>query len=274
MLKSVIKVVREQLEYRDLIIRMAIFETKGMYQLHYLGSIWQFLNPVIQISIYWFVFGLGIRGGQPVSTSVGEIPFFLWMLMGLIPWFFISPSLIQGSNSVYQKINLVSKMNFPVSILPTIRIVSNSVQFFVLIVLLIIVLLIYGFTPTLYIIQLLYYIFCAFAFLFAFTILSSTISTLVRDYQTLLQAMTRMLLYLSPILWDPNGAHVPDWVGKILQLNPIYYIIEGFRDSFLARQWFFEDSIYLLYFWALTITMLVVGTEVHLKFRKSFIDYL
>ncbi|WP_087973584.1 ABC transporter permease [Oceanobacillus rekensis] len=274
MFNSVRQVIKEQIEHRDLILRMSIFEVKGMYQLHYLGSMWQFINPIIQISIYWFVFGLGIRGGQPVSTSVGDIPFFLWMLMGLIPWFFINPSIIQGSNSVYQRINVVSKMKFPVSLLPTIKITSNSFQFFILMVLLLIVLMIYGFFPTIYMIQLIYYIVCMFAFLFAFTLLSSTIATLVRDYQSLLQSLVRMVLYLSPILWNPAAAGVPEWFTNILKLNPVFYIIEGFRDSFLARQWFFEDPVYLCYFWSLTLTLLIIGSRVHLKFRKNFMDYL
>lgn len=274
MFNSVRQVVKEQLDHKDLIFRMASFDIKGMYQLHYLGSLWQVINPAIQVSIYWFVFGLGIRGGEPVQTSTGEIPFFLWMLMGLIPWFFISPSIIQGSNSVYQKVNMVSKMNFPVSLLPTIRIIGNSLQFFILMTLLMIVLFFYGFTLTIYFIQIIYYIISMFAFLFAFALLSSTISTLIRDYQMLLQSMVRMILYLSPILWDPAGGRVPDWMADVLQLNPIYYIIEGFRDSFLGRGWFFEDPLYLIYFWTLTLTILVIGSSVHLKFRKNFVDYL
>ncbi|MCM3742052.1 ABC transporter permease [Oceanobacillus luteolus] len=274
MFKSVWQVIKEQLDHRDLIFRMASFDIKGMYQKHYLGSLWQFINPAIQVSIYWFVFGLGIRGGQPVETSAGPIPFFLWMLMGLIPWFFISPSIIQGSNSVYQKVNMVSKMNFPVSLLPTIKIIGNSLQFFILMILLMIVLFIYGFTPTIYFVQIVYYIFAMFAFLFAFTLLSSTISTLVRDYQMLLQSMVRMILYLSPILWDPNAGRVPEWVANILQLNPIFYIIEGFRDSFLGREWFFEDPLYFFYFWMFTLTILVIGSRAHLQFRKNFVDYL
>ena len=274
MFKTVRQVVKEQFEHRELIFRMASFDIKGMYQLHYLGSMWQFINPAIQVSIYWFVFGLGIRGGEPVVTSTGEVPFFLWMLMGLIPWFFINPSIIQGSNSVYQKVNLVSKMNFPVSLLPTIKIVSNSLQFFTLMGLLFVVLIIYGFHPTIYIVQLIYYFFSMIAFLFAFTLLSSTISTLVRDYQAFLQSMTRMLMYLSPILWDPSSGGMPSWIADVLQLNPIYYIIEGFRDSFLGRQWFFEDPLNMLYFWMLTLTLLVIGSRVHLQFRKNFVDYL
>lgn len=274
MFSSIKQVLKEQIKFRDLIFRIAIFDIKGQYQIHYLGVLWQFINPVIQISIYWFVFGIGLRGGAPVQTAVGEIPFFLWMLMGLIPWFFINPSIVQGSNSVHQRVNLVSKMNFPVSILPTIRIVGSSFHFIILIILLFLVLLIYGFKPSIYLLQIPYYFLALYMFLFSFALFSSTIATLVRDYQMLLQSMMRMLLYLSPILWDPKGDRVPEWVANILQLNPIYYIIEGFRDSFLSQKWFFEDPIYFCYFWILTFTLLAFGSRIHLRFRKNFIDYL
>src|SRR5690554_2361531 len=117
MFNNIKQILKEQIDYRHLVFRIAQFENRGMYQTHYLGSLWQFLSPAIQVAIYWFVFGT-IRGGAPVDGT----PFFLWLLIGLIPWFFISPTLIQGSNSVHQKVTLVSQMKFPVSLLPSIRI--------------------------------------------------------------------------------------------------------------------------------------------------------
>lgn len=217
------------------------------------------------------MFGIGLRGGRPID---GDTPFLVWLLCGLIPWFFISPTMTQGSNSIYQKVNLVSKMNFPVSLLPTIRIIGNSFQFVVLLGILFVLLLIYGIYPTAFILQLPYYLLCLYVFLFSFSILSSTIATLIRDYQTLLQSMMRMFLYLSPILWDPKAENVPEWLTYLLKLNPFYYIIEGIRLSFLGGTWFYEDPIYMLYFWVLTFVILYFGTLVHFRFRKSFVDYL
>lgn len=271
MFKPIRDVIKEQIEYRDLIFRMARFETKGMYQIHYLGTLWQFLSPAIQVAIYYIVFGIGLRGGGTIDD---DVPFLVWLLCGLIPWFFISPTIVQGSNSVYQKVNMVSKMKFPVSLLPTIRIVGNSFQFMVLLGILFIIILFHGIYPSVYILQLPYYLIALYLFLFSFTLLSSTISTLVRDYQSLLQSMIRMLLYLSPILWNPEGELVPDWLADILKLNPFYYIIQGIRNSFLGGSWFFEDIIYTLYFWSFTFVLLYFGAKIHYRFRKDFVDYL
>lgn len=271
MFNSIRQVLKEQFEYRALIFRMAIFENKGMYQGHYLGSLWQFISPALQIAIYWIVFGIGLRSARTIDA---DIPFILWLLIGLIPWFFIAPTVIQGSNSVHQKVTLVSKMNFPVSLLPTIKIVGNSIQFVILLSIMFALLLIYGADFTVYFIQFPYYLLCLYCFLFSFLILSSTISVLIRDYQQLLQSVMRMLLYLSPILWNPESENVPDFLSNILKLNPFYYIIEGFRTSIIGNEWFFEDVTYTLYFWVLTLTLLLFGTIIHMKFRKSFVDYL
>src|SRR5690606_9801526 len=170
-------------------------------------------------------------------------------------------------------------MDFPVSLLPTIRIISNSYQFVIMMGILIVVTLLYGQWPTLQILQLIYYVFCMYVFLFAFALFSSTISTLVRDFQLLLQSLMRMLFYLTPVLWDTSlliekFESVGELIVNIMRLNALYYIIEGFRDSFLGRGWFFEDPVYMAYFWLFTFALLYIGSKLHLKFRRNFMDYM
>lgn len=262
------RILKEQSSNFHLILRLARYDMKGKYQLHYLGAVWQFLTPVIQVLLYWLVFGIGIRGGAPVHG----VPFFAWLMVGLIPWFFISPSILQGSNSVYARVSLVSKMKFPVSILPTVTIISNSFQLIVMLVVLAFIFIVYGINPGLHILQLPYYLVSLFVFLFAVTLLGSTISTIVRDFQQALQAIMRMMVYLLPILWDQS--RLPYVFQTVLKLNPIYYLIEGFRNSFLGYAWFYDDWIYTLYFWVVTLLILLVGSVLHIKFRKKFIDYL
>jgi teichoic acid transport system permease protein len=267
-MRFVFQIMKEQLVNLNLIFRLAVYEVKSKYQMHYLGVLWQFLNPTIQVLIFWFVFGLGIRGGNPV----GELPYFLWLIVGLIPWFFISPAIIQGSNSVYAKVNLVSKMKFPVSVLPSIVILSNAFQFFIMLIVLGVILVLYGINPGVYLLQLPYYIFCLFAFLYSFTLFSSTISTIIRDYQIVLQSIMRMMLYLTPILWETG--QLPHLLESVLKLNPMYYLIEGYRNMFLGREWFYEDYVYTSYFWISTLFLLFIGSLIHVKFRNKFVDYL
>jgi len=275
-MKALLRVLKEQFLSLPLIIRLAAYETKSKYQMNYLGVLWQFLNPLIQMLAYWFVFGIGIRKSSEVVTGVGEVPFIIWMLAGLIPWFFISPTILDGSNSVYKRINMVAKMNFPISSLPSVAIAANLFSYFVMIVVYVIGLLGFGIYPNLHCLEYIYYLFCMIVFMFAFSLFNSTISVLVRDYQFLLQSATRLMFFLLPIFWDIStqlGDKHPTMLS-VIKLNPLFYIIDGFRNSFFGGDWFFEDVTYTLYFWALTLLILTVGSILHMKFRDKFVDFL
>ena len=267
-MRSVLAILQDQVTHLPLIFRLAIYEIKSKYQMHYLGILWQFLNPFMQVCVYWFVFGIGLRGGAPV----GDTPFLIYLLTGLIPWMFISPTIIQGSNSIYSKVNMVSKMRFPVSILPSITIVSNTFNFLIMLVILVIITFFYKIEFGIQLLQLPYYLICMYAFIFAFTIFSSTISALVRDFQLLVQSVMRLFLFLTPIFW--NIDNFSEKYRSLIDLNPFAYIVTGFRDSILSGGWFYEDWRQMFYFWSLTLLILFIGCIVHNNFKNKFVDYL
>ena len=154
-MKNVMLIIKEQIDNVGIIRRVSKYEEKATYQSHYLGLMWQFLNPLIQIGIYYLVFGLGVNGGR----NVEGVPFIVWMLIGIIVWFFVNSSLLGGSNSIYNKVGMVSKMKFPVSVLPSINMASNIVSYWWMMVILIVVMFIFGVYPTVYWIQYIYYIY-------------------------------------------------------------------------------------------------------------------
>ena len=264
----IFQIMKEQTSNLQLIFRLSRYEVKSKYLMHYLGVLWEFLNPTIQLLVYWLVIGIGIRGGGDIAGT----PYIVWLLTGIIPWFFISRSITQGSNSVFKKVSLVSKMKFPVSVLPTITILSGLFIFVVMLVVLFIILLLNNVTFDMHLIQLPYYIISMCVFLFAITLLFSTISVIVRDFQALLQQGIRVLFYLSPILWDPST--FPYIVQNLLKLNTIYYLVDGFRSSVLGFSWFYQDITYTIYFWSFTLLILLIGSAIHLKLRNRFVDYI
>jgi teichoic acid transport system permease protein len=236
--------------------------------MHYLGGLWQFLNPASQLITYWLVFGIGLKG----SSTLGDYPFFIWLISGLIPWFFINSVILEGSMSVLTQVNIVSRMKFPMSVLPSIKLVSNSFAFIIMLVLLFATLMIYNINAGKYYLQLPYYLFACYIFLFALTLLFSTITVLIRDFQQVLHSIMRMLFFFAPIIWDPTT--FSPVFNTVLKLNPIYYLIEGFRATFLGEAWFYEDHIYTIYFWSVTLLLLIVGCILHVSMRKKFVDYV
>ncbi|MCF1684853.1 ABC transporter permease [Tetragenococcus halophilus] len=269
-MKEIITVIKEQFTHLGMILRMSRYEDKADYQSHYLGLAWQILNPAIQVGIYYLIFGVGLRQGQ----EVGEVPFILWMLIGVTVWFYVNKSILGASNSIFKQISLVSKMKFPVSILPTINIVSNLSSYFPMVAIVIATVLSFGITPTIYWIQYIYYFVCLISFLFAFGLLNATITILIRDYHIFLQSIIRLFFYVSGAIVNFENSGLPEYAVNILRLNPIYYIIDGFRDTFLSQEWFFEKATYTLVFWGIVFILLILGSHLHMKFRAKFVDYI
>ena len=86
---------------------------------HIFGVIWGFIQPLVTIAVYWFVFQVGFRSGD-----VGDKPFVLWFIAGIIPWFFFSEALSSTTNVFLEYSYLVKKVVFKIEILPVVKIVS------------------------------------------------------------------------------------------------------------------------------------------------------
>ena len=266
-------VLIEQIKNFGTISRISKYEERATYQSHYLGLVWQFLNPAIQVGIYYIVFGIGVNRGRLMEGT----PYIIWMLIGIIAWFFINNSLLGGSNSIYSKVGMVSKMKFPVSILPTVNMFSNFVSYRAMMGVLLISMFVFNVNPSIYWLQYFYHFICMIAFLFSFGILNSTITVLVRDYHIMLQSVLRLLFYLSGAIWNFQTLIQGEsnrWVVRVLELNPIYYIIDGFRDSFLSKSWFWEKGSQTMFFWLVILLVMIVGSHLHMKFRARFIDFI
>ena len=268
-MKSAKMIITEQIKNFHLIIRLSLYELKSNNNSNYLGMLWEIINPMIQIGIYWFVFGYGIRGGE----GIDGVEFLPWMLSGITVWFFVSQAIIQGSRSIFSRIRIISKMNFPMSVIPTYVITSKFHLHLILVGVIMIILSFYGYFINIYILQLPYFMFATFALLFSISLITSTLATIVRDVQMIVQAVVRMLLYLTPILWTIE--RLPDFIQIFMKINPFYYIVEGYRSALLGTDWFLIEHIeYTLYFWILVSVLFLFGSILHVKFRRHFVDYL
>lgn len=262
-------IVSEQIKSFYLIRRLSLYELKSSNNNNYLGMLWELLNPGIQIAIYWFVFGYGIRAGEKVDG----VPFFQWMLAGIILWFFVLPSITQGSKSIYTRIKMISKMSFPMSVIPTYVIFSKLYPHLLLIVISTVIFQFTGYPISIYFLQLPYFLISTIIFLVAISLVTSTLSTIVRDVQMIVQSIMRIMLYLTPILWATFS--LPEWVQSLMKINPLYYLIEGYRAAFLGKGWYaIENLQYTLYFWVVVLIILFIGSMLHIKFRRRFIDFI
>lgn len=272
-MKSVITVLKEQINNFYLIRRLSLYELKSKNKNNYLGMTWEIINPTVQVLIYWFVFS-SIRQRGDIEVVPGmEVPFINWLLGGFVIWIFFYQSTIQGSSSIYSRLRILSKMNFPMSVIPNMVIFSQLYIHLIMLTITVVIFQLAGFFVNIYYLQLIYFIFAAFCLIFSISLIMSTLSTMIRDVHMFLNATLRMLLYLSPILWQLTILNDP--LPTILKLNPLYYLIEGYRAALFGLEWYFiEHWQYSLYFWGVVIVLFFIGSILHVKFRRHFIDYL
>ncbi|MEG0593460.1 MAG: ABC transporter permease [Coprobacillus sp.] len=274
MFKSMKYVLQENFTNLFRIYSIAKYELLGDMRDSKLGLFWNFAHPFIQVLTYWFAFGIVFNRSAVTAYGV-KVPFIFWMLGGMVVWFFISPCITDGCNAIFSKVNVITKMKFPVSVLPATVVLKELFNHLCILFILILVLFIGGYYPNLYWFELIYYLFCAVVFSVALSMTTSVLNMLARDTRKLVLASMRLLLYLTPILWSIDSLkHMPAFVGVIMKANPIYYIVQGYRDVFFYNKGIFFYSHSMIAFWVITIVLFAFGSYMMYKFKRKFIDMI
>jgi ABC-type polysaccharide/polyol phosphate export permease len=157
-----------------------------------------------------------------------------------------------------------------VAILPIVTILSNLIVQLIVLALCIVVLLIHHIYPSLYWFQVLYYLFALSVLLISAGWLTSSIYLFFPDIKNILSIFTRIMFFVTPIFWKMEG--LPASSQFVLKLNPIYYIVNGYRDSLLNHRAFWESPLVTIYFWSVCLVFLVAGVAVFKKLRPHFAD--
>ena len=156
MLKSIRYVLKENFTNLFRIYSIAKYELLSDMRDSKLGVFWNFANPAIQIITYYFVFGIVAK-----RNAVDGIPFIQWMLAGMVVWFFISPCITQGANAIFSKVNVITKMKFPVSVLPATVILKELFNHACIMILMIVFFILQGIYPSIHWLGIIYYCFAA-----------------------------------------------------------------------------------------------------------------
>lgn len=142
---------KEIVENRKLIISLAKNDFKAKFAGSYFGIIWAFVQPVVTIVVYWFVFDKALNSGTQITKEGIEAPFALWLTAGMVPWFYFSEVLSAGSNALVEYNYLVKKVVFKISALPFVKVLSSIFVHVFFVVFMIILSACYGFTVCIYI---------------------------------------------------------------------------------------------------------------------------
>lgn len=258
---------------RMLILDLANKDFKGRYAASYLGTIWAFVQPIVTILIYVFVFQVGMKATPPDTAK--NIPYSLWLTVGIVPWFFFQDALMSATNSLMEFSYLVKKIVFKISVLPIVKIISAFYVHIFFVFLLFVLSCLFGFLPHIYMLQAVYYTIAATVLILGLSYITASTVVFFRDLSQIISVILQFGMWLTPIMWTMDTMGIEnEWVQRLFKLNPVYYIVNGYRDSFINQVWFWEHKGWTVYFWVVTLLICGLGTVTFKKLEKHFADVL
>ena len=268
-MSTFIEILKDHWQYRQQIFKLSISDLKKTYRGAALGWAWAIIKPAVTIFVYWFAFEIGLRAGKDVNG----FPFFLWLIAGLIPWFYMNNMITSGTDSIRKYSYLVTKMKFPISTIPTFVSISKFIVHILLITITIGIFVLMGRMPTIYMLQLPFYMLLNLIFFTVFSLLSGLLASMSKDFANLVKSFVTAIFWLSGIVWNINTISIP-WLKSLLMVNPVTFLVEGYRNCFIHQTWFWEQPKRLMYFAVITLVMLILAVWTYKRLRKEIPDVL
>ena len=253
---------------RSILYELAKRDFQRQYMGSYLGFVWVFLQPLLFIGVLYLVFTMGFKS----ASSSDGVPFVVYLIVGMIAWFYIAENLTAGAAVIRQHAFLLKKVDFRLSMLPIVKLMSSSIAHFFFILLAILVAMMNGIYPSIYTFQLIYYFFAMVLLLLGIGWLTSSSNVFIPDVAKAISVIVTFGFWLTPIFWDLSK--IPDQYQWIVRLNPAVYIVEGYRDSIINHVWFWEKPYDTLYYWIFTAIMLLSGIKVFKKLKPHFAEVI
>lgn len=267
MIKSLYYFLRLIYLQRGLILSMAKREVRSRYIGSLLGFIWTFVQPIALICIFWVVFSLGFRV-QPMKDA----PFVVWLTAGMAGWFVFSDIVLGSASCVIGNAHLVKKVVFHAHVLPVIKVVSCTITHLIFLSVLLSLIFFQKMPFSLYYLQVTYYFGCMCILALGIGWFVSALNVFFRDVGQIVAVFIQIGFWATPIFWDIQM--MPAALHPFIKLNPMFYIVQGYRESFIYFQPFWHHPIQTAYFWILTLSIFSSGALVFKKLKPHFADVL
>lgn len=264
---ELVKFFEDIVDNRQLLFSLAKNDFKSKYSGSFFGILWAFAQPLVTIFVFWFVFEVGFK-----SMPIQGYPFILWFICGYLPWVYFSDSLISSSSCLYEYSYLVKKVRFHISLLPLVKVISASFVHLFFLGFLIATFLLSGMKPMWYYFQVIYYFFALCFLIVGISWIASSVSAFFKDMSQIINIILQIGFWILPIFW--NELKVTPTIQFILKINPMFYIIRGYRDCFIDMIPFWHRPYTTTFFWIEAVTIFIAGALIYRRLRPHFADVL
>jgi ABC-2 type transport system permease protein len=255
--------LKEIYAYREMIFSLVRRDLKGRYKGSALGFLWTFINPLLQLIVYTFVFSVVMRSGIE--------DYYLFLFVALIPWIFFSTCITGGSTCIWAQQDMVKKIYFPREVLPIAYTTSQFINMLLSFLVVFLVLLLSGKGISLSALP--YLIPCAlleYMLALGVAFIVSAVTVYLRDMEYVLGILSMALQFLTPVMYSTEM--VPENLRPIYQLNPMTPIINAYRDILYYKK--IPEMSTMLSGFGLSVILLVVGFFVFNRLQRHFAENL
>lgn len=252
---------------REILWLLSKNDLKAKFASSLLGVFWAFVQPLVTILVFWFVFQMGFK-----NPPVEGVPFMVWFVPAYLAWSFFSEVLSTSAGSMREYAYLLKKVEFRVSIIPLVKIISSSIVHVAFIGLIFIINFCYKIPFTFYNVQVVYYFACTIYLLVGLGWFLSSIAVFIKDTVNLVNVFVQIGFWLTPILWAPEN--MTPRIQNFLKLNPMFYICQGYRETFITNILFWTHYWQTVYFWCTSTLLFVIGALIFKRLRPHFVDML
>lgn len=266
---------REHRGFGKQIFMLAKNELIKNYKGAIIGPFWAVMKPLFQLFVYWFAFSVGLRGGA--DRAEHGVTFFVFIMVGFLPWTFMSDTISKGSKCIRQNKQFVNKISFPVSAIMTYTTLAKFYVQIFLFSLVYLYLAISGHGVSIYNIQIILYMALMFIFFLAMVWSLAPMSAFSKDFESLINTIMSGLFWLSGVCFDSYTID-NEVIRNILLFNPMTFFCNGFRKALLYNQWYFEGfyqpNYENLIFVAEFILVVFLGMYNYNRLKKRLPDVL
>lgn len=257
-----INVFKNLYQYRELLKTNVKKEIRGKYKNSFLGVLWSFLNPLLQIAVYAIVFPLILRNTQE--------NYVIFLCCGLIPWTFFSTAISRSAFTMIENGNILKKVYFPREILPISVVTSEAVNFMISTIIILAFVIFGGLGITKYILFYPLILVVQYLLVLAISLIVSSICVYIRDLQHFIGIFLQLLFYATPVVYSAET--IPENFAWMLKINPMTYIIDGYRNIFYNQT--MPDIKALLILFVILLFVIVIGYVIFNKLKKGFAEEL
>ena len=251
---------KELYHYRELLKTNVKKDIRGKYKGSFLGILWSFINPLLQVLVYALVF--------PYIMKVETENYLIFLICGIIPWTWFITSISQGTTSITNNANLIKKVYFPREILPISVVTSGLVNFLISCLIILIFVIFGGLGITWHLVFLPFIIIVQYIFTLALIFVLSAFNVYVKDVEYIVAFIINMLFYATPILYTTEMFSGP--ILWLFRLNPLAHLINAYRDVFYVHH--IPNLASLTVLFGVCIILIVVGYFIFKKLEKRFAE--